>query len=529
MANEKAPPPNYSVLIDTLPSWSIVLTFIFFFLSVFGSVGILFFAPTVKQHIEHKVITTADDYSKILKGQDQFTIQTSRLVKSNQEVTISLLFRENENFVSGLNKKDLKLNILSIEGSNDDTTFHPIVSEKFTIQRALQCGTSADYNGKSYFCAPVIVYRERYISYPTYRIKVQIENLDVSSLLRSDTLFYRLETIRSDFTTFESVMRYLYAAISIIIFIFYSFILLKYQTFRYAKTEQKWILFLLISLILFNNPLFIGEWLANDWILPFLNIIFQSTFISFFLLFLMVITASANTHPKLRTVNFYIWKSIFTLLFWCCLTVSLLFERYETFSDRLMYSYLIDAPLFGIIRIGVIGLGGLMLLYIFYQIFKTLGGNDFIQLAENLNNTQPLNQELKDKLAMNIISYSNTNQSSVRFKYFFILTFLVLVVLGANMFSFLILNTSDNAVQYLGVFPLLNFYCIMLAIYFLPSLKVDMKDTSQSYITNQMFSTNTTKAPAVNETASNSENSGIVIDLGDDEDDDGEDLIIREE
>lgn len=532
--SSSSPPPNYSVLIDTLPSWTILLTFIFFFLSVFGCVGVLFFAPNYKHFVTDKiqnVIMNGVNLRQVLNGEKPFVIPTPQFKKANQEITISLLFKENTELVSGLTRDGVGITILSIQGSSDNTVFHNMTNHSYKITRSLNCEGSSNIGNHNtpetrsssvllsmtsvldtytnYFCTPMVIYRDRYITYPFYRIELQLQNdngLAQQSLLRDDVLFYRIEYVNIEFTEFESTIRYLYCAISILVFLFYGFILLKYQKYSYAKTEQKWILFLLLLLILFNNPLFIGDWMANDWLLPFLNVIFQATFISFYLLFLMVITASANTHPKERTfTRFYLWKFINCLLFWTCLCISMLYERFETFGDRVVYDYISfeDHSIFGLFRVCVMFFGGIATLFIFYQIFKALGGNDFVQLAEKVNKAylsnhalqpshsltsnniihdQQVIESLKHKVAMNIISYSNTHQSSVRFKYFFILTFLVLLLLCANLFSFLYLNNANSSAQYLGVFPLFNFYCILLAIYFIPSLKVDERDVSQSYI-----------------------------------------------
>ncbi|KAG2383599.1 hypothetical protein C9374_004270 [Naegleria lovaniensis] len=514
------PPPNYSVLIDTLPSWTIILTFIFFFLSVFGCVGVLFFAPNYKHFVTEKAQRVTNDLGQVLNGEKSLIIPTPYLKKANQEITISLLFKENTELVSGLTREGIGMTILSIQGSADNTLFHNMTQHPYPITRSLNCEGESNSQlvpssvldtYSNYFCNPIVIYRDRYITYPFYRIELLLhhDNGLMQSLLRDDVLFYRIEYVNTDFTEFESTIRYLYSAISIIVFLFYGFILLKYQKYSYAKTEQKWILFLLLLLILFNNPLFIGDWMANDWLLPFLNVIFQATFIGFYLLFLMVITASANTHPKERTFyRFYLWKFILSLLFWSCLCMSMLYERFETFGDRVVYDYISmsDHSIFGLFRVLVMFFGAIATLYIFYQIFKALGGNDFVQLADKINKTYLRNssitaptasnatihdqqaiESLKHKVAMNIISYSNTHQSSVRFKYFFILTFLVLLLLCANLFSFLYLNNANSSAQYLGVFPLFNFYGIMLAIYFIPSLKVDEKDASQSYISSGLF------------------------------------------
>lgn len=89
--------------------------------------------------------------------------------------------------------------------------------------------------------------------------------------------------------------------------IFYIVYLFKHQKWSYCKTEQKFIIIVLLSIMMFNSmyhsfvflpfldPLFIGDWLGGNWFFSFINIFNISTFVAVLTLFVMVVTHSVVT------------------------------------------------------------------------------------------------------------------------------------------------------------------------------------------------------------------------------------------
>ncbi len=390
----------------------------------------------------------------------------TRVKKANQEISFSVLLKQKKSF-QGLFKNDLLMDVTVSGKYERGDTYQEPFRQIQRHNRTLTCSNSG------YFCEPLIVFKQRYIVYPYYQVTIRF--LNVKELYESgffeDVLFTKFEYTNTEYTAFETTVRAIFLIMSSVVSLFYIVSLLYSQQWSYCKTEQKWIALLLVALNLFNNPFFIAEWTANHWFFPLLNIVFQSTFAAIFLLFILVMTHSALVAPNRRTfLSFYFPKIFLVSILWILITLVFSWERFNEVTDPTIH--LTDIPFFGPLRI-IIGLiGTILLLQVLFNMVRAVTGGE--NVARNMNET------LDDpRGALDLKS------STVRFKMFFILTFFLLLIVAADFISFVLFDYANHAAQYLSLLPLVNYYGILLAIFFLPSNEVD--NSGQAVIAPELF------------------------------------------
>jgi hypothetical protein len=416
-------------------------------------------APPVEQMIFEKIQPeTKEERANTFKhlfegGYFLYYDSEQRVDRSNQEVSFSVLLRRNSSQVIALSKHDVRIQV-SVAGK-----YH--VNDQFAVPfrgptlhtRTLSCPRD------SYFCKPIVVFRQRYIMYPYYRISFRFLNLDelYNSGFLDDVLFTKFEFTNREYTTFETSLRLVFLFASMVIFVFYMVSLFWSQEWKFCKTEQKWIALLLSVLILFNNPFFIADWSASHWFFPTLEILFQSTFAFVFLLFIMVMTHSALVHPSNRGILFYLPKIILVSILWILITAVLCWERFGELNDPSMD--IAEMNYFYLLKIAIAVLGTIIVCQIGFHTVKAIVGDDIIRTVHNAfdNGDTALNMKT----------------SGDRFKVLFFLNILVLLIIAVDYASFLLFDYANNAAQYLSLFPLVNYYAILLAIFFLPSNQPD--------------------------------------------------------
>ncbi|KAL0491446.1 8 TM domain-containing transmembrane protein [Acrasis kona] len=447
---------TYTALVDVLPSFVILAAFFVFFLSVLGSIGIIAFAPTVKQVYTHKA-TIDGDYSGFFNGAHSI-IQESNVLgkvnKTNQEITFSILLKERT--VNKLNKNDLYLNT-SIQGLSDDKWID--IHQSQSLQRSISCDSSSS----QYFCSPIVTYLTRYIEYKEYRVITTLSGIGAvyKAELLEDVIFSQIETTNSNYTTFEMTLRSIFTIMSVIVTLYYSLMLFRMQTWSYCKVEQKWIMVLLPSLIMFNNPLF----LVNDvYLFTLIDIVFQSSCVCLLLLFVLIMSHSAvlpmHNGTQRRSFNFYLPKLLLVACLWLLITVTLIWERFNEIADPIH-----EIPFFGQVNMAIAMIGLIIFLLVVYYTIRAVAGDDvFYEALLKLDRSDA--HDTRSNFRQHYVSQYSI---SAKYKFFLGLTVLVCMVLGVDFVTFLMKDDVNSAAQYLSMFPLLNYYVITLALFFLPS------------------------------------------------------------
>jgi hypothetical protein len=246
----------------------------------------------------------------------------------------------------------------------------------------------------------------------------------------------RFEFTNANYTQFSTIFKMTFMMTSLFVALFFFIYLMVKQQWKYWKTEQKWILTLLVALLFFNNPAYMFDYITTNWLMPLVNIIFTSTFIAIFVLFVMVISHAIIVKPKERTFFFYLPKFMVVGALWISIVSLFGWERFNQSTDGAFD--LTETPFWKEILGVLIVLTSLCLGMISYYVIRAWGD-------KNVS-----------------LDYST------RFKYFSLLTLCVMIASCVDYYTFFLFN-QQNPAQWLSFYPLYNFYAFILAVLFLPS------------------------------------------------------------
>eukprot|EP00994_Dinema_validum_P006500 NODE_485_length_1641_cov_85.317211_g345_i0.p1 GENE.NODE_485_length_1641_cov_85.317211_g345_i0~~NODE_485_length_1641_cov_85.317211_g345_i0.p1 ORF type:complete len:458 (-),score=126.39 NODE_485_length_1641_cov_85.317211_g345_i0:191-1564(-) len=156
---------------------------------------------------------------------------------------------------------------------------------------------------------------------PFYRLAVKVANTNTDQWvgLMNDVKF--VETMykysNENFTLFEVYFRYMLLFVSVIGCMVFWVQNRYYHPFNDWALEQKWTFLLLVSLVMFNNPLFFLNIYAEHWIFPFLNIAFTNNYLLMYMLCVLLFTDNLyKNHRKLGAAAFYGPKLALMGLLW---------------------------------------------------------------------------------------------------------------------------------------------------------------------------------------------------------------------
>lgn len=163
----------------------------------------------------------------------------------NQEINF-LIFLSKSDFFSKLQKTDVNVYI-ELFGGDSLSNLQKYSSGNYT--RSLSCKEG------DYYCNPITIMKQRFISYKYYKVLVKFNNLN--NLYKFGFFGPKLEA-RYEYTTilytqFSTYLRGVFTVMSIFLFFFYIIYLFWKQKWSSTKTEQKWIILLFLSLIFFNS------------------------------------------------------------------------------------------------------------------------------------------------------------------------------------------------------------------------------------------------------------------------------------
>lgn len=449
---------KFKTLLETWARWKTILVSAIFLILFVVSVIIGAVGPKALIY-EQQLFNVTKNY---FYGDVTFTTNITGMSGSNQEFYQALVFYSNYSDVLGLSKKDIFLNTL-VEGRNSgDDSFTTISSG--THQQTLTCSQGVDNNtpimqvifaGVSavedsiYACAPINTVHQLYIKFEEYRISYKLQNFD---LLRNMSLVQdkiKATWLYSNpaFTKFEIAWRYVFLGLSLINCIVFYFLCKRKMSYRNWTVEQKWMGYLAINLILYNNPLFAADFYAGTWVFPFLNICFLVTFFCSLFMALLVFTNYVITRDQDRTFcKFYLLKAIIVGVIWVFAIVFLSWSSFHEKDDP-TYSTADEVPGFVFIEVVFILFVAAYLLLLFFYIAQTLTRRHLIPP-----------------------SYGP------RYKMIWFLSFLVILATASNVIVIIAWKGYNNAASFLSYFSLYNLYVYLLCILLLPSNEENSAD-----------------------------------------------------
>ncbi len=406
--------------------------------------------PSISQKPTSEIIS-------ILKGDHSLIIETpNALETANEELKVSLFLKSKEKSI----EETISLRI-QIEGRDSQSeSFQTVVSET-TASTLLSCQANSPTTAY-HLCNGIILFRDRFIHNTFYRITVKLVNMESMYLLLDNrVLEVELEYSNPNYLLFETVLRSIFCALSVVMSIYFVTIVWSRQYLIHWKLEQRVLVFFFVGLIFFNNPIFFASWYFHSSVLSFVNIVFVTLFGCMFILLFLFLSHGSYVPRKDRSIFlFYIPKLILVMVLFGLVITLLSYERFyssndPTFEYQLSLRFSLEffdlIPFFILIVLVLIGLISA------YHVLRSLS---------NFKNIQ----------------------TSLRFRYFVLLTFLVLVVSGICFASYLLADYVNSAAQTLSLFPLFTFYGVMLAIFFSPSLEVE-DDPLESVVELEDFQT----------------------------------------
>eukprot|EP00667_Euglena_gracilis_P007738 EG_transcript_7824 len=283
---------------------------------------------------------------------------------------------------------------------------------------------------------------------PLYRLALKVANKGTqkwAGLMDKD--IYLIETSykfpSEAFTLFEVYFRYLLFFLSIVITMLFWVQNRVYREWQYWALEQKWILILLVSVVLLNNPVFFLNIYAGHWIFPFLNVAFTNTFLVVYMLCILLFTDNLlHVHRRLSNWDFYLPKLLLLGALWLVGIVSFGITRAQQSQD-IAVNDIDDMRLNGYpaLKITVGVLVGIYFVWLLYLILRILG------------------------------EWSTDTFGHVprRVKFLWFVAVLMLGAVAAGIFVLVLERDSAmNAVQFFALFALFNLWPYFLSFMYWP-------------------------------------------------------------
>ncbi|XP_053201967.1 transmembrane protein 181-like [Panonychus citri] len=161
-----------------------------------------------------------------------------------------------------------------------------------------------DCNGNS--CDPIQALHLEYLEYSDYTITIRFADLEHFNKKNPITdIHFTFQSINPSFTSLTIWFRFIFLVIAFITSCWFNHCLYRYN-FADWSMEQKWTSFLLIALILYNNPFYPLMYLSNSKFPHILEILFQTTFTCSVLLFWICFFHGIrqNNRPLIRFYGF---------------------------------------------------------------------------------------------------------------------------------------------------------------------------------------------------------------------------------
>ena len=131
---------------------------------------------------------------------------------------------------------------------------------------------------------------------------------------------------------------------------------------------------LLIFLIIFNNPIYLMEFLNDSWVFPFIGSVFTATFISVMLFCISIFVHSILQKPSERGIKFYAPKILLNGVLWLLSVAFFTFTSVESETDP---TYAQDATKISKAFLyveytwfGLMGIWGVQILFYVVRIFS---------------------------------------------------------------------------------------------------------------------------------------------------------------
>lgn len=312
-------------------------------------------------------------------------------------------------------------------GSTDGVRYQPIISN-VRRTREVFCAASSS------ICEPEMLVHDSYIRFSNYRTSTSIMNGADLPFMTDVRFTYTCTSFK--FTIFELWFRGIFVGLGILAIFFYAYKLRDIAPVDWTY-EQRWTLLLLVSLVLYNNPLISLEVMVPSWFFTFLDTLFFATFFCLLLMFWLCQFDGIRKHRLERDArHFYIPKIALVGGMWVFMIATLTVTQIYDLSD---FTFTSVADLPGYLAIQVIQLL-LLLCYIFWLMF----------------------------VVIRAVAERSTSRFGTRIQVLGSVTAFVIIITVIGLIVNSVSTQMTNAAQFLSFFSLYNLYVYLLAICFMP-------------------------------------------------------------
>ena len=373
------------------------------------------------------VMNTTDtvNITDSIYNRKNITFQINNISPSNQKVYVYLNYTSNSNHKTRMQVNSM---VLKKKGSAEPTSLSDL--------KLLRQGTKKYYSQCSNLqCSTLLETIEASMKYNGVYIVMNLNEVDQSVVMNPNILIVYTSP---NYTQFEAMWR----GVLLVVMCTVSFIFLWYMrsySFKNWTLEQKATGILLLSVTLFNNPLYSYEFLTAGLFLNAINAMSDTLLLCAVLLYVLIVfDALRKPLSQRKILTFYLPRFMIVLLM-------------GSFIVNL-YLYNVDNsdPLFKSIRdpfnitLAILSLLS-SLVYLFCLLFA---------MIRSFSEARKLDKDIQERIK----SYGTFTISAV-------------FILGTLLLSNLIGGYKDNYAIYLTTIAYLNVYTIFLAIFYFPVIK----------------------------------------------------------
>eukprot|EP00762_Andalucia_godoyi_P006815 ANDGO_00876.mRNA.1 transmembrane protein 181 len=467
--------------LETFSSFKTICVFVLYICIVGFAILIGVFGPAPFESKSFLVQSTSDTYAGMMRGYEWSKITLGSFEKLNQQWAFSFQFARGNGTRYALSA-DIPVTVSIYGGSSADGPFNSKIASNTTKARTIQCNDGASS------CERVDIAFEPFLEYSHYQVWTTFgfRTLDTLGSNVGD-LTFKVSYYRADFSVFQIGFRYSFLVFNLLSLFYTSAKLWKYRHVR--QTEQKWILFLLIALIGFNNPFFAANFFVEGFAFPILDIFLIVNFVCSLLLFWLVMLNMVYVPPSRRGFFFYAPKIFLMLLIFAFVTAWYIMERYQAVNDPTTDSAKDSVNSYVAIRVIGIILAFIYVFYLMYSVFRAVGASAAQKEAAKRRLRELKEQHKDDRNLQGNLEDDEDFQVKVgmrrRFKALFGLSFIVfMIVVGGLIFSVYVTRDGNenqgNSATFLVFWTVINLYVYVLAYFYLPSKRKAHKDYGQT-------------------------------------------------
>ena len=312
-------------------------------------------------------------------------------------------------------------------------TLH-LIEEKM-IENKVICKAKED------ICEVNHIVSEMYLDFPIYIIEISVVSENVKENVGD--LIFKTTHVSSYYTSFELMWRLFFILFSGFIIMVYLFCNRKIPQDKWSH-EQKWTVVLLTFLIWENNPLYPYEFLMDNAFYLFVNSVIDTVFICFLMFYVLIMFDALRKSIRQRTtVRFYLPRALLCGLLFTLILISFMYNK-----TRKIYSPTMTGSDDVVNILISIGIMALLIIYIFWLIFSII--RSFSEVKK-------------------------LGTTGYRVQVYGLFTIFVILLYISLLLSAFFMGYRNNAAVSLTTIAYVNFYCMVLAILYLPANAVDIQ------------------------------------------------------